>query len=244
MAEPESTGAFILHARAFKETSLIIDAFTYEHGRVHIIAKGARGNNRKNNKRALLQPFQPLQISWLGRSELKTLKQLEADGLPFTLSASNNLCGLYINELLIKLLHQWDPQFLIFEQYFNTLKQLANADKPQQLLREFELFLLDELGYAIDWYADIHGDSIELEQNYTYLAEQGFVAQTEMIDSHKSLSVSGKMILDVAERRWQLSGSLALARKVCRQIIDRLLDGKELNSRKLLQQTLALQTKP
>lgn len=242
MAEPQSTGAFILHTRAFKETSLIIDAFTYEHGRVNLIAKGARGNSCKNNKRALLQPFQPLQISWLGRSDLKTLKQLEADGLPFKLSSSNNLCGLYINELLTKLLHQWDPQYAVFEQYFITLKQLAKAEKPQLLLREFELFLLDELGYAIDWHADIDGDFIEAEKDYVYLPEQGFQMKTSVLESHNILSISGKLILDVAERSWQCSGSLALARKVCRQIIDRLLDGKELNSRKLLQQTLALQT--
>lgn len=240
MAEMEATGAFILHARAFKETSLIIDAFTFEHGRVHLIAKGARGNSKKNNKRALLQPFQPLQISWFGRSELKTLKQLEADGLPFSLHATHNLCGLYINELLIKLLHQWDPQAAVFEQYFHTLKNLSKADKPQQILREFELFLLDELGYAIDWQADIYGDAIEESQQYHYLAEQGFILKSQ--SSENNHAIKGAMIVDVSSRKWKHAGSLALARKVCRQIIDRLLDGKELNSRKLLQQTLALQS--
>lgn len=237
MAVVEPTPAFILHTRPFKETSLLVEAFTQTEGRVSLVAKGARSASKTNNKRALLQPFSPLQISWVGRSNLKTLRQLEATGLPFKLNGLNNLCGLYLNELLLKLMIQWDPHPELFEVYQQALKLLPETEAPQVILREFELFLLDELGYAIDWAADVYGDLIDPNKNYAYIPQQGF-----MEESQKGLlMLNGNIILAVAEQNWQQQGALAAARKICKSIIDQLLDGKELNSRKLLQQTLALQ---
>lgn len=237
MAVVEPTPAFILHTRPFKETSLLVEAFTQTEGRVSLVAKGARSASKTNNKRALLQPFSPLQISWVGRSNLKTLRQLEATGLPFKLNGLNNLCGLYLNELLLKLMIQWDPHPELFEVYQQALKLLPETEAPQVILREFELFLLDELGYAIDWAADVYGDLIDPNKNYAYIPQQGFMEESQQA----LLMLNGKIILAVAEQNWQQQGALAAARKICKSIIDQLLDGKELNSRKLLQQTLALQ---
>ena len=174
MSNPELTQAFILHARAFKETSLIVEAFTLSDGRVSLVSKGARSGTKKNNKRALLQPFNPVLINWLGRSNLRTLKQLDSNGLPFKLNGLNNLCGLYLNELLLKLLIQWDPHPEIFKVYQQTIELIQDSNEPHVLLREFELYLLDDLGYAIDWAADIHGDSFKLNDNYQYIPQQGF----------------------------------------------------------------------
>ncbi|WP_251357924.1 DNA repair protein RecO [Kangiella sp. TOML190] len=237
MSKDTLTPAFILHTRPFKETSLLVEAFTLEEGRVSLVAKGARSASNKNQKRALLQPFYPLSISWLGRANLKTLKQLDSCGLPFQLNGINNLCGLYLNELLLKLLIQWDPHLELFEVYQQTLELLQSSDSPQILLREFELYLLDELGYAIDWTADIHGDLIDEKQEYSYIPQQGFAIES----LKRGLLIKGDLINAVAQRQWQHKGSVAIARTVNKHIIDHILDGKELNSRKLLQQTLALQ---
>ncbi|NVK21086.1 MAG: DNA repair protein RecO [Kangiellaceae bacterium] len=237
MTNAETTPAFVLHSRAFKETSLILELFTLEHGRVNVLAKGIRSND-KSNRKALIQPFQPISVSWMGRSELKTLKQLDANGLPYRLQGIVNLSGLYINELLLKLLIQWDPQPEIFELYCHSLQQLKITDKPQVALREFELDLLEFLGYAIDWQHDIYGDAIEAEQQYCYQAEQGFIPEKQAPTD--ALSIAGELILAVAALDWSKKGSLALARKICRNIIDQLLGHKELHSRKLLQETLSL----
>lgn len=108
------------------------------------------------------------------------------------------------------------------------------------ILREFELELLDVLGYAIDWQHDIYGDAIEEAMTYAFVPEQGFIPQLQA--PADSWLAQGATILAVANHQWQVSGALALARKVCRMNIDQLLNGKELNSRKLLQQTLAMQS--
>ncbi len=238
MSTDNLTEAFILHTRPFKETSLLVEAFTLSEGRVSLVSKGARSASKKNNRRALLQPFQPLQISWLGRSNLKTLKQLDSNGLPHKLCGINNLCGLYLNELLLKLLIQWDPHSELFEAYQKSLHWLEQTSSPQVVLREFELYLLDELGYGIEWVIDIYGDMIEADKPYAYIPQQGFVQEHT---KQGLLTINGTLILAVANRDWQVKGCLALARKICKHIIDSVLDGKELNSRKLLQQTLALQ---
>ena len=239
MVSSELTPSFVLHSRPFKESSLILDLFTLEHGRCSVLARGVRGA-KKSPKRALLQPFQPLSISWVGRSDLKTLKQVEPSAGSLSLVGIPSLSGLYMNELLLKLLIQWDPHPDIFDIYSDCLNRLAEKEIPSIVLREFELELIDELGYGIDWLHDVHGESIEAELTYGFVPEQGFMLLTEAPkDVQKA---QGSHILSVGDRNWKQKGSLALARKVCRSIIDPLVGYKELNSRKLLQQTLAIRS--
>lgn len=239
MTNSELSPAFVLHSRSFKESSLILELFTLEHGRCSVLARGVRGS-KKNAKRAILQPFQLLSISWVGRSDLKTMKQVEAQGQGFALIGIPSLSGLYMNELMLKLLIQWDPHPDIFEVYRKSLQRLYEKDNPSVVLREFELQLIDELGYGIDWSHDSHGDLIESELDYGFIPEQGFVSLLEA--PKDSLKAKGEHILSVGKHHWQTKGSLALARKVSRAIIDPLVGYKELNSRKLLQQTLAIQS--
>lgn len=229
--------SFVLHSRPFKESSLILDLFTLDFGRCSVLARGVRGS-KNNNKRALLQPFQPLSLSWVGRSDLKTLKQMEATQPSYALVGIPSLSGLYMNELIMKLLIQWDPHPDIFNVYQSSLIRLSAKENPSAVLREFELGLIEELGYGIDWFHDIHGDAIEMDLDYGFMPEQGFVLLTQA--PQNSLKAQGKHIQAIGQRDWQQSGSLALARKMCRTIIDPLIGYKDLNSRKLLQQTLAI----
>ena len=237
MNSAELVDSFVLHSRPFKESSLILDLFTLDYGRCSVLARGVRGS-KKNNKRALLQPFQPLSLSWVGRSDLKTLKQMEASKPSFALVGIPSLSGLYMNELIMKLLIQWDPHPDIFDVYQSSLMRLSTKESPSAVLREFELGLIEELGYGIDWLHDIHGDAIEAGLDYGFMPEQGFVLLSQAPQG--SLKAEGRHIQAIGNRNWQQSGSLALARKMCRTIIDPLIGFKDLNSRKLLQQTLAI----
>lgn len=239
MTDTELTSAFVLHTRPFKETSLIVELFTEACGRVNVLAKGVRGN-RKSSNRALLQPFQLVTVSWIGRGELKTLKQIEPDGFAHRLQGIASLSALYLNELLLRLFIQWDPHPDVFHLYKISLQHLHSGDKPNLILREFELELLDVLGYAIDWQHDIYGDVIEETMSYGFIPEQGFIPQLQAPED--TWLAEGSIILAVAEHQWHISGAPALARKVCRLNIDQLLNGKELNSRQLLQQTLAMRS--
>ncbi|GAA4363578.1 DNA repair protein RecO [Kangiella marina] len=239
MNNVEFVQSFVLHSRPFKESSLILELLTLDHGRCSVLARGVRGS-KKNQKRALLQPFQPLVISWVGRSDLKTLKALEATAPSYSLMGIPSLSGLYMNELMIKLLIQWDPHPDIFDAYKRSLVRLSNKENPSVVLREFELELIDELGYGIDWQYDIDGEALDDNLDYGFLPEQGFAIIAKA--PKEALKASGKHIKAIGKRDWELSGSLALARKLCRTIIDPLVGFKELNSRKLLQQTLAIQS--
>ncbi|AOE50395.1 DNA repair protein RecO [Kangiella sediminilitoris] len=238
MSHSALSQSFVLHTRPFKESSLILELLTLEEGRCSVLARGVRGA-KKSSKRALLQPFQPLALSWVGRSDLKTLKQVEPLGPSIALSGIPSLSGLYMNELLLKLLIQWDPHPDIYDAYQRALYRLQSEPSPAVVLREFELGILDDLGYGIDWACDIQGDIINEQLDYGFIPEQGFVLIGQAPKS--ALKIKGKNILAVANRQWQTSGSLSTARKISRAVIDPLIGFKELHSRKLLQQTLAIQ---
>ena len=139
---------FVLHSYPHKETSLIIDLFTREHGRVALVAKGAKRPH--SQLRGVLQTFQPLSTGWTGKSELRILTGAEWVGGMLPLEKTALLCGFYLNELLVKLLARDDPHPKLFDHYVATLNQLAHNEPPPIVLRKFELALLKETGVAAD----------------------------------------------------------------------------------------------
>jgi len=140
--------SFVLHSYPYKETSLIVDMFTREFGRIGLVAKGAKRPHSK--LRGVLQTFQPLASSWSGRAELRTLIDAEWVGGMLPLERTALLCGFYLNELLVKLIARDDPHPLLFDQYVATLNQLAHNEPAQIVLRKFEKALLKETGVAAD----------------------------------------------------------------------------------------------
>ncbi len=143
---------FILHQRPFKETSLILDIFSENHGRLSILARGAK---RKNSSfKGVLQPFSALFLSWTGRSDLKILVDGQAQAAPYWLQGLSLFSALYVNELLIKVLNYNDPYVRLYQQYEIVLNALAHSnnenEKIRDSLRVFESELLAELGYALD----------------------------------------------------------------------------------------------
>lgn len=168
--------SFVLHSRPYRDSSAIVELFTAEHGRLSAVARGARRQGKKVGRGGLLQPFVPLLLSFAGRTELKTLGAIESAGPPLALGGERMFSGMYMNELLVRLLHRHDPHPELFAAYSDALRALAGAAIPDTVLRPFELFLLRELGYNLA--LDIDGDSgatIVAGERYRFHPEQGLV---------------------------------------------------------------------
>ena len=147
MSRKQMEPAYVLHSRPFRETSLIVEAFTRENGRVAVVARGAKA--ARSRWRNVLQPFRPLLLSWNQKSDLGTLTAADQIASPPALQGQSLYCGLYVNELLMRLLHRGDPHLEVFERYRHVLGELASDVPPQPLLRVFEKHLLEAIGYAM-----------------------------------------------------------------------------------------------
>ena len=184
---------FVLHSYPYKETSLIIDMFTRDHGRVGVVAKGAKRPFSK--LRGVLQTFQPLSVSWTGKSELRTLIDAEWVGGMLPLEKTALLCGFYLNELLVKLLARDDRHPALFDHYVSTLNQLAHGEPAQIALRKFERALLKETGVAADLSRCTTTRSrVEPLVNYVVDPERG---AREAGGGEVWPTVSGKTLLDM-----------------------------------------------
>jgi len=169
----EGQPAYILHYRSFRETSLILELFTRDHGRIAALAKGVKTKRVRNI--GTLQPFVPLLIAASGRGELLTLKTFEAAKHPHFLAGKKLLSGFYLNELLMRLLPKWDPHVELFEAYQNTLEMLEAKDpQTEPLLRLFEKTLLKSMGYELQLAKDTpHGKAVIETEYYLYQPESG-----------------------------------------------------------------------
>lgn len=168
--------AFILHARAWRETSLLLEVFTPDFGRVGLVARGVRGA-RARLPRSLLEPMQRLRMGWTGRGELYTLTAVEPDGALHALRGDALLSAMYVNELLVRLVARNDPHPHLFERYAKLLDELPDASSLAWSLRCFERDLLATLGYALQLQvAADSGEVIDAARSYDYLPESGAVA--------------------------------------------------------------------
>ena len=147
MSRVQLEPAYVLHSRSFRETSLIVEILTRSHGRVAAVARGAK--SARSRWRNVLQPFRPLLVSYLQKSDLGTLTAADQVAAPPALRGQALYCGMYMNELLIRLLHRGDPHVGVFEGYRHALTELAADVQPQPLLRIFEKHLLEDVGYAL-----------------------------------------------------------------------------------------------
>ncbi|MFP4601839.1 MAG: DNA repair protein RecO [Halochromatium sp.] len=173
MSAPVLKRGFILHRRDYRNTSLLLEVFSAEAGRLACIAKGAKTAPKGRGALAsLLQPFQPLWLHWVGRGEVKTLTRAEAAASAIALGGERLYCGFYLNELLLRLLARADPQAALFVFYQQALADLA-SEAMDLVLRRFELRLLEELGYALDLRRDRHGVPIDPNRCYGYRPEVG-----------------------------------------------------------------------
>lgn len=228
----EQLNGFVLHRRAYRETSFLVNLFTLENGKVSAVVKGVRGS--KSDKKSLLQPFQPLLVGVSGRFELKNLQQVESTGAMLRLSGQALYCALYLNEVLNRVLADDIPHPEIFVLYQQSLRALVDSSDFEPILRSFELGLLDALGYAMDFSHDADtGQPLAENGYYRIEPELGCIYQG---DIRLSGCYLGRSLLKVASEHWD-TDSLLVAKMLARKTLGELLGSKPLMSRELFKQT-------
>lgn len=168
----EAQPCFILHQRAWGETSLILDVFSLDYGRVSLVARGAKRG--KTGQAGLLQPGRKLNLGWAIRTEMGTLVSVEAAGPAGLLSGPRLFSCFYLNELLIRMLHRHEAHPELFADYEMALMHLQQDRAEDQVLRIFEKSLLQSLGYGLILDHDVvHGVPIRDDRQYYYLIGSG-----------------------------------------------------------------------
>ncbi len=224
--------AFVLHQRPYRESSLLLEVFGISSGRVGLIAKGARRS--KSPYRMQLRPFRALLLSWRGRGELGVVVGAEPDGPALVLPPAAIISGLYLNELLVRLLHRHDPHPELFQQYRRTLAALARPDCPlEQSLRIFEKRLLDAVGYGLllDRTAG-SGEPVDAGARYRYVTDYGPV-EAGGGDNAQGIKVQGSTLLALAFEQPMSAEALKEAKQLMRTAIHVHLEGRPLVSRTL-----------
>ena len=228
--------AFVLHSYPYKETSLIVEVFTRDFGRVPLIAKGAKRPH--SQLRGVLQTFQPLQVAWTGKSEVRTMVSAEWVGGLRPLERSALLCGFYLNELLVKLLARDDPHAALFDHYTAALTQLAHDEPPAIVLRKFELSLLKETGVAGNIsFITTTGQPVLPEQLYVIDPERG---PREANVSDTMPVVNGKTLLDMEAADYSDTATQQQSKFLMRHLLSHHLNGLTLNTRQILIDLLQL----
>ena len=222
--------AFVLHSYPYKETSLIIDLFTRDFGRVALIAKGAKRPH--SQLRGVLQTFQPLSSSWVGKSELRTLTEAEWVGGMLPLEKTALLCGFYLNELLVKLLARDDAHPRLFDHYVATLNQLAHNEPAPIVLRKFERALLKETGVAADLTRCTESRrAVQADVVYVVDPERGPRPERAADPWPR---VAGKTLLDMEREDYQDAATQAQSKQLMRFLLAHHLGGAPLNTRQIL----------
>lgn len=225
----DGAAAFLLHAHPYSETSLVLDVFAREHGRLAVLARGAR--RPRSAMRGVLLAFQPLELGWFGGGEVKTLAKAEwVGGMPL-LQGKSLLLGYYLNELLLKMLPREDAHPTLYDAYGAALSALASGATDTAELRRFEKSLLRELGYglALDRLAN-SGEAVQPDGLYEYQVERGVVEATGV---SPRLTFCGKTLLDLAADDYSDPRTLAESKLLMRQLMSYYLGSQTLQSRRV-----------
>jgi len=234
---------YLLHSRPFKETSLITHLFSCEQGRLSLLAKGVKRKSAQG-LRAVLQPFSLLEVEYVGRSDLKTLCQVEV--LKSWPSVSNRVlaCGYYLNELIMRATEEWQESEELFHCYRRSLEQLQvlsdeNKRELAKVLRNFEVALLTQLGLAPDWKQDIDQKDIVADNFYHYIIEQGFAPVPEVINDNEKKQVTLQQPRWLGETILSLSGGdykpelLQSCQRLTQHLLLPVIGDKPITSRKM-----------
>lgn len=221
------TPAYVLHSRPYRDSSALVDLLTLHQGLQRVVWRGARGQRRKLTP----QPFVPLLVGMAGRSELKSLTQAEVAGGFAQLQGEVLFSGLYLNELLVRLLRTGDAQPMLFAAYQGTLEQLAQGDSVEPILRRFEWQLLAILGYGFSLTEDANGHPVGAQQRYVWHAGDGLQPVHDPLLADAGLP--GAALLAMAADDWSAATTLRAAKQLMRQALGVHLGDRPLVSRQL-----------
>lgn len=228
---------FILHTHPYRETSLIVELFSRDHGRLGLVAKGAR--RPMSALRGVLLAYQPLLVDWSGGGDVKTLIRAEWQGGQPMLTGRALMCGYYLNELLMRFLPREDAHPELFACYSDVVSALPRANHFEPLLRRFELTLLEQMGYGVPLVEDADsGRAIEAGGYYRYIIERGPVADSG--NDPDVSRISGQTLLDMASGRFDSATTLQQSKQLLRQLISHHLGGQPLQSRRMFKELQSL----
>ena len=232
-ARIDNEPGFVLHTWPYRETSLVVEVFSRQHGRTALIARGAR--RPRSALRGQIQPFTPLLLSWFGKSEVRTLHGAEWQGGLAPLSGLPLMCGFYLNELLLKLLAHDDPHENLFDYYRATLMELAQSSELERILRRFEKHLLSEIGYAATFHEEAEtAVTVDPSKDYVFVPERG--AYPAAGGAKNGIPVSGQTLLDLDQDNLDLPTTRAESKLLMRALINHHLGGKPLYTRQMLKE--------
>ena len=222
--------AFLLHRRAFRESSAILEVFSRNHGRIGMVARGA--NRPRSSLRAALIQFAPLLMSWSGRGELATLRAVEPAATPGLLTGKALLSGMYLNELVMRLTHRHDAHPDLFDAYSEAITALGTDGALEQILRVFEKRVLESIGYGLtlEFEAD-DGEAICANERYRYLADRGPTRNPRL--TGEAVEVSGQTLLTLAAELPLSTIGQHEAKRLMRFLLAIHLGGRPLASREL-----------
>jgi DNA repair protein RecO (recombination protein O) len=221
-ARIEFEPAFLLQQRPYRESSQLLEVFSAGHGRVGLVARGARGP--KSRLRGVLQPFAPLLLSWTESGELGTLIAAESAGAAPVLEGERIFHGWYLNELLLRLTGRHDPHPQLYRDYAEALRRLP-GEQAEAALRIFEKRLLAESGYGLPL-----GGELEPRRRYRFDLEQG---ARPAADAERE-TYWGASLMALEQERLETREALLDARKLLRAALRRQLGGRELETPRLL----------
>lgn len=223
MTRVDNTQAFLIHRRMYQGSSLLLDFFTKDSGRLRLIARGAR------KSKTSLQMFQCLSISFKGKGELKSLSQWEVDDQPRRLLGDDLILAMYANELILRLLPENDEYPETFNSYWTFLANLNALDSSEKeyALRNFENQMLEDLGYGLDFSFDINDERIKEDLQYEFIEHQGF-------NKNSNGAVSGKALVSLSKQETITDPiQLTILKKMNRKRLKSLLGDKPLKSKEL-----------
>ncbi|MCH1554318.1 MAG: DNA repair protein RecO [Luminiphilus sp.] len=226
--------AWVLSRRKYQDSGLLLEIYTAHDGRLGAVAKGAHRKQRGGTLSSILQAFTPILVRLGGQSDLKYISAVESAGQTLSMQDAQMLSGLYLNELLLRLSPRFDSSPELFATYGVTLKAISGGVEVEAHLRRFELELLNQLGYQINWRKDSQRSDIHPSRVYHYAPENGF-EQTESSEGILgselqaiSFWIDGQSTLSDATER--------VVRQITRRSIDQLLGGRALNVRAVARQ--------
>jgi len=229
----ESQDAFVLRAVPFTESSLIVDMFTRDYGRLNLLAKGAR--RAKSRQRSALQPFHLISIGWSGKGEVPIV--ISASVMPGArpLRGEAFYGANHLNELIIRFLHVHDAHPGLFDAYLIAMNEIADSSDLSSVLRIFEKRMLDELGIGL--ILDTESDRktpIQHDCSYDYEFGIGPVA----IETADSESIRGATLLSLACETIESPQAKAESRKLLDRAFQWHCQNRNLRSREVYRQTL------
>ncbi|WP_022952278.1 DNA repair protein RecO [Leucothrix mucor] len=228
----QSSLGYVLRTRPYSDTSVIVDVFTQDAGRFACMSRPAK--LRGKVQRGHLQAFRLLQMDWQGRGEMSRLTQTD-ERFRHRVPGGHLLYGLYLNELILKLIQPHSNLDQLFTHYQHTVHGLTQAEAPMSAVMQFELSLLEALGHPVNlWHDDVHGHEIVAEHSYHYSLGSGLLPSVESSQAVSGVPIQGELLVAL-----RTDEALSLGQQQSlRRFLDRLwlrIVGKPFNSRKLLQ---------